>query len=206
MMETEYLEKKDYKKLQELFTLDKNTGNSILLLGASKAGKTTCLMYLFDNLFSKKQNTCKTGYIPVLFSGNKHANIYKDPVMKNVEKCDKFTKESETLIYQCQKINKENNNDFNFLFILDDIIKINKSQIVSNLILTLRNSNISSIISLQYPKLFSPGCRGNVNNILFRIIPTSEISSLPDSIFRSTIRMPMTPFFLRCLPSVGTPL
>ena len=26
---------------------------------------------------------------------------------------------------------------------------------------------MSSIISLQYPKLFSPGCRGNVNNILF---------------------------------------
>ena len=122
---------------------------------------------MFDNLFRKNQDTCKGGYIPVLFSANKHANIYKNPVMKNVEKCDKFTKESETLIYQCQKINKENNNDFNFLFILDDIIKINKSQIVSNLILTLRNSNISSIISLQYPKLFSPGCRGNVNNILF---------------------------------------
>jgi hypothetical protein len=110
--------------------------------------------------------------------------------MKDVIKCDKFTKASETLIYRCQKINQEidksnelahtpneatgsrlksfeKKNPINFLIMLDDIINIKRGCVVSNLILTLRNSNISSIISLQYPKLFGPDCRGNVNNILF---------------------------------------
>ena len=171
-METEYLDIKDSSKLQDLFILDKDTGNTILLLGASKAGKTTFLMYLYDNLFTdSKQKTADGGYLPVLFSPNKHAQIYKNPVMENVLKCDKFIKPCETLIYKCQKINQEldkvDSKPVNFLFMFDDIIDIKRNGIVSNLILTLRNSNISSIISLQYPKLFGPSCRGNVNNILF---------------------------------------
>lgn len=175
MMETQLLNINDSKTLKDLFLMDNDTGNTILLLGSSKAGKTTFLIYLYDNLFSdKNQDSCKGGYLPILFSQNKHAQIYKDPKMKNIIKCDKFTKASETLIYKCQKINQEidkapppSNNPINFLVMLDDVINIKRGSIVSNLILTLRNSNISSIISLQYPKLFGPDCRGNVNNILF---------------------------------------
>lgn len=171
MEEVEYLDK-DSSRLKELFVMDNNTGSSLLLLGSSKAGKTTFLIYLYDALFSdKKQNSCKGGYLPILFSQNKHAQIYKDPRMEDVIKCDKFTKASETLIYKCQKINQEldkiEEDPVNFLIILDDVISIKRGGIISNLILTLRNSNISSIISLQYPKLFGPDCRGNVNNILF---------------------------------------
>lgn len=171
-METEYLDIKDSSKLQDLFILDKDTGNTILLLGASKAGKTTALIYIYDNLFTdSKQKTADGGYLPVLFSPNRHAQIYKNEVMKDVLKCDKFIKPCETLIYKTQKINQQLDQveakPVNFLYIFDDIIDIKRNSIVSNLILTLRNSNISSIISLQYPKLFGPSCRGNVNNILF---------------------------------------
>ena len=171
-MDIEYLEKNNASKLKDLFVLDNDTGNSILLLGSSKAGKTTFLMYLYNSLFSdKNQNSAKGGYLPILFSQNKHAQIYKDPIMKDVIKCDKFIKPCETLIYKSQKINQELDkadiDPINFLVILDDVIDIKRGGIVSNLILTLRNSNISSIISLQYPKLFGPDCRGNVNNILF---------------------------------------
>lgn len=166
-MDTEYIDQKDTKTLKNVFQLDKNTGNTILLLGASKSGKSTFIMALFDSLFGKSQDSCKGGYIPVLFSANKHAAIYKDNRLKGVMKCDKFNKDGILLVNQCQKINKTCDNQFNFLFMFDDIVDMSSKTIIKKLILTYRNSNISSVISLQYPKLIQPSERGNINNVLF---------------------------------------
>jgi len=166
-METEYIPANNTQIIKDMFTLDPNTGNTILLLGASKAGKSTFIMSLFNSLFGNSQDSCDGGYIPVLFSANKHAAIYKDKRLNNVLKCDKFDKNGITLINQCQKINKTCDNDYNFLFMFDDIIDMSSKVIIRKLILTYRNSNISSVISLQYPKLIQPAERGNINNVLF---------------------------------------
>ena len=58
----------------------------------------------------------------------------------------------------------QTNNKYKFLNLFDDIIDQKHSAMFNEMILTLRNSNISSIISLQYVRLLSKQNRANVNH------------------------------------------
>ena len=51
-------------------TLPTNGGVSVILIGASRSGKTTMLKHLYREHFTK--------YITTMFSMNRHADIYKD--------------------------------------------------------------------------------------------------------------------------------
>ncbi len=159
--------------------LDKNTGNSVVLLGSSKAGKTTLLIKLFEEYFcSKDAPSFKSGFkqepISVLFSVNMQAKIYQAPVFKKVIKVDKFEKESDLLIKKMKKINAMNKNKFNYMIVLDDIVDAKYSNVLNNLILTYRNSNFSSVISLQYPYLLSKSSRSSINQCFFGAFNTEE--------------------------------
>jgi len=159
--------------------LDKQTGNSIVLLGSSKAGKTTLLNHIYKDYFSSKDAPCfKSGFskdpISVLFSVNVHAKIYQDPAIKGVIKVNKFNKDANEMIKKMKRINCEQRNKFNYLVILDDIIDAKYSGTLNNLILTYRNSNFSSIISLQYPYLLSKSSRSSINQCFFGSFNTDE--------------------------------
>lgn len=146
--------------------LDENTGNTTVLLGSSKMGKSTLLMHLYDKYYSSKE------FISILFSINPHINIYKDH--KNLIQCNTFNKDTETLIKEQKYINVKCKNKYKFVNMLDDIIDVKFSALISNLILTYRNSNISSLISLQYPKLLNKSARANINNIILFNFNTDE--------------------------------
>jgi len=145
---------------------DSNTGNSILILGSSKMGKSTLLMHLYDKYFNNKN------IVSVLFTMNQHINIYKDH--KNLIVCGAFNRESENLIKEQKYINTKTDNKYSFCNMLDDIIDVRFSKLLNNLILTYRNSNISSIVSLQYPRLLNKSSRANVNNIILFNFNTDE--------------------------------
>lgn len=143
--------------------LDEHTGNSTILLGASKMGKSTLLMHLYDKYYNKKD------IISALFTINPHIGLYKNH--KNLIICETFNKKSELLIKEEKYINVKTNNHYSFCNILDDIIDIRYSMLLNNMIMTYRNSNMSSLISIQSPKLLNKNARGNVNNIfLFNFI------------------------------------
>ena len=146
--------------------LDADTGNSIVILASSKGGKTTLLKKIYDKYYLSGKS------INILFSVNIHAKIYKD--LKDVIKVNKFDKESQVTINQMKKINMVSNNKFEYLVMLDDIIDSKYSAVLNNLILTYRNSNFSSIISLQYPYLLSKASRSSINNIFFGSFNTDE--------------------------------
>jgi hypothetical protein len=138
-----------------------NSGNSLLLVGSSKAGKSTALMALFNRYFNTKK------YISTLFSINSHIPIYKNN--GDLIKINKFNKESEKMIKDMKKINMntEPPNKWRFCVLLDDIITARYSGVINALLLAFRNSNFSSIISIQYPKLISKAARCSANNLLF---------------------------------------
>lgn len=138
-------------------------GNSIVILGSSKAGKTHVMKAVFEKYFktvAKKHNLIST-----LFSVNDHADVYRD--FTGVIKCNKFNADSQKLINQMKKVNMIQKNKFNYLIMLDDIIDSKYSNTLNNLILTYRNSNFNSIISLQYPYLLSKASRSSINQCLF---------------------------------------
>jgi Cdc6-like AAA superfamily ATPase len=136
--------------------IDPGTGSTVCIYGASKRGKTTLMMYLYDKYFSstKKVNT--------LFSGNPHLNIYKnDP---NLLISYGFNATSAKYIKLQQFINTKCNNKYHFTNLFDDIIDQKYAPIMNKLILTYRNSNISSIMCLQYVYLLSKQNRSSVNH------------------------------------------
>jgi hypothetical protein len=141
------------------FILDKNTGNSTVILGSSKRGKTTLMMKLYGQFYADVNDNIAT-----LFSGNHHIDAYKN--YKNLLVGNGFNEQSEKFIKMEKYINSKCKNKYEFLNLFDDIIDLKYKKLVNNLILTYRNSNISTIMCLQYGFLLSKMNRANVNNII----------------------------------------
>ena len=146
--------------------LDRNTGNTIVIIGSSKSGKSTLMMRIFEKYFNKKKN------INTLFSNNAHISIFKG--RKDLIKSDNFREKGEKYIKLQKYINSKCKNKYNFINYFDDILEMRYNKILNALIYTYRNSNMSSIINIQYDKLLNKGMRGNINNLFFMSLNTDE--------------------------------
>ena len=136
-------------------TLPTNGGVSIMLIGASRSGKTTLLKYLYKTHFEK--------YITTMFSMNRHADIYED-LSEKVLVADKFHYE---LLREAHQINTLCDNKFPFLFISDDYVdhSIKNNPEITRAMTIYRNANCSSIWSFQGRTLMSAVGRNNANYI-----------------------------------------
>lgn len=168
MIENASLISRDIFKVHKGLTLklDPRTGNTTFLLGSSKAGKSTALMKIYDKYYAKKK------YISILFSINKHIRVYKGH--KFLLRCPSFNKDAEKIVLMGKYINSKCRNKYSFVNIFDDMIDTGHNKLLNNMILTYRNSNISSLISLQYTYLLSKKARSNINNILLFHFNTDE--------------------------------
>ena len=137
------------------------TGATFAMIGKSKSGKTTFVVNQLNRMSEKEVE----GYnVIVFFTTSLHANPLKDlkpHVRKRMVMVGRFVPK---VLQVMKRINDETNNKFKFLVIFDDILKL-RGDLMSECILTLRNSNISTVISMQYVKLMSPAQRDSVHNI-----------------------------------------
>lgn len=162
--------------------LDEGTGNSTVLLGSSKAGKSTTMMYLFRRHYGGAD------FISVLYASNPQIGLYagKDRVGKRLITVTGY---DPRLIRMARAINRGADNKYKFCFMLDDIIDQRQDKTLAELILTLRNSNISSMVCLQYSNLLAKMSRSNVNNILlFRFNSDESIEIAIAQFLRSHFR------------------
>ncbi len=147
-------------------SLDKGTGNTTALFGASKSGKSTLISHIYDKYYDHDE------IISTLFTDSPQNKILlgKD----DLALCNNFDKTAGKMINAQKYFNQRNNNKYEFLDILDDIVDISRNKILNKMILIYRNSKISSIISLQYCKLLSKKARGNVNNVVLLSLNSDE--------------------------------
>lgn len=138
--------------------LDGHTGNTVVVLGSSKSGKSTSIMKIYDNYFAD------TKKISILWTINPQIGLYKGH--KNLIVAQKWNKDSEEIIKMQKRIQTKTSNEYAFLNIFDDVIDTRNNMLFQNLLLTYRNSKMSSIISLQYSNLLSKMGRSNVHNLL----------------------------------------
>lgn len=134
--------------------LDPGTGNSTALLGSSKQGKSTCMMELYRQYYGD------ANLVATLFASNPQLAMYGD---KRLVVCQAYEPK---LIKLAAAINRKTKNNYDFCFLLDDIVDKRDDMVLKELILTLRNSNLSSIVCLQYSNLLAKVARANVNNLL----------------------------------------
>lgn len=141
--------------------LNHNTGNTICIFGSSKKGKSTLMMYLYKKIFAQRKE-----YISTLFSPNIHIGVYK--TNKKLLTCNTFNHQAEKYIHLQKYINEKTDNHYKFLNMFDDIIDAKHKQLMNEMIMTYRNSNISTMICLQYGYLLSKMNRANINySIIF---------------------------------------
>lgn len=137
------------------------TGATYSMIGKSKSGKTTFIVNQLNRMTEQEVE----GYnVIVFFTTSLHANPLKDlapHVKKRMLMVGRFVPK---ILQAMKRINDETNNRFKFLIICDDILKL-RGDLMSECILTLRNSNISTVISMQYVKLMTPAQRDSVHNI-----------------------------------------
>jgi GTPase SAR1 family protein len=138
--------------------LDQDTGNTIVIYGSSKRGKTTLMMHLYNTYYLPKSKE----FVSTLFSGNPQLKMYRAD--KKLLISYGFSSESAHYIMMQHYLNTKTKNHYKFLNLFDDIIDQKHAPIIGKLILTYRNANISSIICLQYVYLLSKANRSSVNH------------------------------------------
>lgn len=171
------------QSIKEAF--DEDTGNTFVLFGSSKSGKSTLMMKIYNDWFTDQKKILTT-----LFAMNDQIPVYNTgSSAKYIIKSDKFDDNCAEYIDWQRRVNKNNDNKFHFLNMFDDFIDVRYNKMMNNLILTYRNSNMSAIICLQYVKLLSKASRTNANNIFLLTMNTDEaITDAIKSFLAGTIK------------------
>jgi len=138
------------------FYIDEKTDtSSTVLVGQSRAGKSVLINYLWNKYFKS--------HITVLMTPNYQANVYKK--MRESPRVIIANDFIPNIITIMNKLNQASNNKYKFLVIGDDLIDSRYKAELKKLLLSLRNSNISSILGIQWPPLIDPSMRNNANNL-----------------------------------------
>lgn len=140
-------------------------GCSIMMVGSTRSGKSTALKYILDNYFKK--------HCGVVFSQSIKAHAYKDFNYPLLAKGCAYLPE---IIHDFYAINKETNNHYPFLVVIDDHPLVRSDKELLKLTTIYRNSGISSITCVQTLSLLNPTCRSNINFVmLFKLNSTEQI-------------------------------
>lgn len=133
---------------------DDKFGCSMIMIGATRSGKTTLLNYIHKKFFSS--------YISILMSNSLQSDAYKY-LKKNCITSDHYHSE---LLKDQYKINHETNNHYKFLNICDDITDVRNDKELTRLQTIYRNSRMSSIVCAQTATMINTIARSNINFVL----------------------------------------
>jgi len=150
--------------------MDDYSGQSIMMIGSTRSGKSTCLNYLMDNFYFPKENK----FINILFSNSLQAPTYDDFRNKKNTVCSDLYQPE--IIKEAYQINKYTKNHYRFNIILDDIVDKKFDKELLKLLTIYRNTRISCIIVAQAIQIMNATGRTNINHIfLFKLNSDEQI-------------------------------
>jgi len=155
---------------------EKRNGCTYAIIGSSGCGKSHLLKTIFlDNVYLDDIDRLKYGlpkynvgskkqkYIVILFTTSAKSDVFEERrAIKNKRFLIDKRGVDEDIINYCYNINLKSEKKYRFIIILDDCIHIRYQKMIERMFLTMRNMNISSIISLQYARLIQPAIRTSV--------------------------------------------
>lgn len=153
---------------------EKANGITFAFMGSSGCGKSTVIMKVFiGSIFGKKATRLRKDkeYIIQIFTQSAKSDAFRE-LPKDVLVDSKGLDEDN--INFCYHMNENYNKKYNFFLMLDDVLDIRYKDLVQRMFLTMRNTNISSLLSLQYPKLIPVSIRTSVYFALFFFFNNDE--------------------------------
>ncbi len=159
------IEAHNFPDNKSIFTPEESA-KTYCLLGASFSGKTTLLVNELNKLSKYDYNKI------FIFTESLNAAPLKK-LRKDLEISiyDTFNPQIPKILKQINTITK---NRFKFLVVLDDIVSNLRGETLTKMILTMRNSNISSCILIQYAKLISPPMRNSMHEYYILRLRTED--------------------------------
>ena len=146
-----------FRKLESI-DLPSNGGCSFGLIGSTRSGKSTAMLWLWEKYFSK--------HVTILTTGSAQADIY-GPLKNRAAISPEFYPE---LIKESMVLNQKTKNHYPILHILDDMLDGKNTKALSKLLTIGRNSALSTIICAQELTILNAIGRTNLNYILcFRL-------------------------------------
>jgi len=145
--------------------LDKNTfdffdphARSMCVIGSSFCGKSTFVFKVADMMFNTND------ILTIAMLDNPQADVY-NTLPRSYQIVDTFRAD---LVKAMHSIAKKTKNKFKFGVILDDIIDLRYSNTLRSMLLSWRNSRISSILSLQDVSLVSRSMKNSISYLCLR--------------------------------------
>lgn len=136
-------------------------GVTFAFIGSSGCGKSTLIRKVFiDDLFTvKSKEIDKKEFIIQVFTESAKSDAFKG-MDKSILVDGKGLDEDN--INWCYHMNEKYDKKYNFMIILDDVLELQYKKLVKRMFLVMRNTNISSLVSLQYPNLIPKPVRTSV--------------------------------------------
>ncbi len=142
---------------QAMQSATKNNGVTFAIIGSSGCGKTTMIRKVFlDRLYGSMADK---KYITTIFTESKESDALQglgSDVLIDGAGID----EDQIMFYY--QTNTDYQKRFNFLAVVDDCIQMKHRNTFEKMFLVMRNTNISSIVSIQYPNLIPKSIRTSV--------------------------------------------
>jgi hypothetical protein len=151
------------------------TGKSMLLVGSSFSGKT--------HLYVDELNKLDPGeYDAVIVMTESR---YAPPLQRIREDLDVIVLEGfrPEVVAELKELNDQTENRFRWLIILDDIVDQKHSKVLSKMLLTYRNANVTTALVVQYPALVNKSSRGSLHAVVITGFRSLEDWELAGKIF-----------------------
>ena len=160
----------------KLLPPDVSTGGfSVLMVGSTRCGKTTCLKHILDTYFPK--------HIGVIFSESAKAPAYDE--MRKYSQLPLSAAFIPELIRDSFHANKELKNHYPWLYVLDDCPLVKNDKQITKLTTIYRNSNISAVVCIQSPTMLTPTQRSNFNFVfLFKQNTAAQVEAVVKGFLR----------------------
>ena len=145
---------------QSIFIPEK-TGVTYAMIGKSFSGKTT---FIVNELNKLSPEQLKEYNAIIFFTESAHAQPLSDLAPHVKSKMILIDRFCPIILQTLKRLNDASNLLFKFLVLFDDIMDL-RGQMVTKCILTFRNSNISTVLSVQYQKMMNPAQRTSIHNM-----------------------------------------
>ena len=157
---------------------EKLNGVTFAFMGSSGCGKSTVIRKVFiEQIFGREATRKRKDreFIIEIFTESAKSDAFKE-LSKDVLVDSKGLDEDN--INWCYHMNENYDKRYNFFLMLDDVLDIKYKHLVLRMFLTMRNTNISSLVSLQYPNLIPKSVRTSVYFTMFFFFNNDEAVEL----------------------------